>query len=229
MTPEAALDALRAKSQPGRDVGMAAYHKVARDYLGVANPEINNLVKGWRQGLSVAERIDLARDLWVTDVFEARLAAAKLLTQARLRPDTAAWELIASWVADFDSWAIADHAAMAGQRRLSAEPARLDQVEVWTTSSHMWTRRAALVFTLPWTKQNHPKPADLAVRERVLRWAAGYLDDGDWFIQKAVAWWLRDLSKHDPARVVAFLAEHGARMKPFARKEAGRFLGELSA
>ncbi len=225
MTPDQALDQLRAKAQPGRDVGMAAYHKVARVYLGVANPDTNDLVKGWRQELSVPERIDLARGLWETDVFEARLAAAKLLTQARLRPDGAAWDLIASWVPDFDSWAIADHAAMAGQRRLSADPARLDQVEVWTRSEHMWTRRAALVFTLPWTKQNHPKPADLAVRERVLGWAAGYVEDGDWFIQKAVAWWLRDLSKHDPARVGAFLAEHGARMKPFARKEAGRFLG----
>ena len=42
--------------------------------------------------------------------------------------------------------------------------------------------------------------------------------------QKAVAWWLRDLSKHDPARTAAFLASHGARLKPFARKEAGKYL-----
>ena len=51
--------------------------------------------------------------------FEARLAAAKLLTQARIRPDQEAWDLIKSWVPDFDSWAIADHACMAGQRRVA--------------------------------------------------------------------------------------------------------------
>ena len=44
-------------------------------------------------------------------------------------------------------------------------------------------------MTLPWTKQNHPKPADLAIREKVLGWAAGYVTDHDWFIQKAIAWW----------------------------------------
>ena len=77
---------------------------------------------------------------------------------------------------------------------------------------------------MPFTKQNFPKDFELAIRDRVLGWAAGYCDDRDWFIQKAVAWWLRDLSKHDPARAEAFLADHGHRMKAFARKEAAQYL-----
>ncbi len=224
MTLDDALSALKAKAQPGRDVEMAAYHKVERVYLGVANPDTNDMVKSWRQVLSIKERVTLSAELWATNIFEARLAAAKLLTQARIRPDDGAWALIKSWVPDFDSWAVADHAAMAGQRRLSAMPDRLDEVEAWTKSEHLWTRRAALVFTLPWTKQNHPKPDELAARDRILGWAASYVDDPEWFIQKSVAWWLRDLSKHDPARVIAFLEQHGERMKPFARKDAARHI-----
>lgn len=204
---------------------MAAYHKAPRRYLGVANPEIDRLAKDWRQAQTLDDRLVLASALWKTDIHEARIAAAKLLTQARIRPDDrAAWDLIRSWVPDFDAWAIADHAAIAGQKRLVADPARLDQVETWTKSDHMWTRRAALVMTLPWVKQRHPKPADLAARERILGWAAGYVADPEWFIQKAVAWWLRDLSKRDPEQIRAFLAQHGERMKPFARKEAARLL-----
>ena len=79
-------------------------------------------------------------------------------------------------------------------------------------------------MTLPWTKQNNPKAEEEAARDRILGWAAGYVTDPEWFIQKAVAWWLRDLSKHDAPRVVAFLKAHGDQMKPFARKEAGRKL-----
>jgi 3-methyladenine DNA glycosylase AlkD len=224
MTPQAALAALTAHAEPGRAEQVAAYMKVDRPYLGVPLPAINDLTKAWRQTLSVEARVALAEALWATNIHEARIAAAKLLTQARLRPDDAAWALIQSWVPDFDAWAIADHACMAGQKRLVADPARLDAVAPWTGSDHLWTRRAALVITLPWTKQNHPTPADLAIRERVLGWAAGYVDDPEWFIQKAVAWWLRELSKHDAPRVRAFLAEHGGRMKPFARKEAGKYL-----
>ncbi|MEP3333034.1 DNA alkylation repair protein [Sedimentitalea sp.] len=203
---------------------MARYHKADRRYLGVGNPILNDLARDLRQDLSLDARIALARDLWATDVHEIRILAAKLFTQARIRPDEDVWSLIQSWVPVCDAWAIGDHVCMAGQKRLVADHTRLDTVEGWTRSDHMWTRRAALVITLPWTKQNHPKPEELAHRDRILGWAASYVPDRNWFIQKAVAWWLRDLSKHDAPRVQAFLAEHGDAMKPFARKEAGKYL-----
>jgi 3-methyladenine DNA glycosylase AlkD len=221
MTPLAELEAL---ADPAKAAEMAAYHKVARPYLGVPVPTIEDLTDRWRAELSLDDRLALAADLWRTNIHEARVAAAKLLTQARIRPDDAAWALILSWVPDFDAWAIADHASIAGQKRLVADPSRIGTVEGWVTSPHMWTRRAALVMTLPWTKQNFPKPAELAVRDRVLGWCATLADDPDWFIQKAVAWWVRDLSKHDVTRARAFLEAHGPRLKPFARKEAARHL-----
>ncbi|WP_170369338.1 DNA alkylation repair protein [Ruegeria arenilitoris] len=222
--PDSPLDQIKAHADPDRAAQMAAYHKVDRPYLGVPNPVLNDLTKSWRQQMDVDARVALADQLWQTNIHEARLAAAKLLTQARIRPDQAVWDLLQSWLSDFDAWAVADHASMAMQKRLWADPSRLDQVEGWTTSDHMWTRRAALVATLPWTKQNHPKPEDLQRRDRILGWAAKYVPDRDWFIQKAVAWWLRDLSKHDPNRVRAFLVTYGDAMKPFARKEAGKYL-----
>ena len=224
MTPEAALAELRARADPERAAGAAAYHKADRPYLGIPVPEITALATSWRADLDVPARVALADALWRTDIHEARIAAAKLLTQARIRDDEPVWRLIASWVPEFDAWAIADHACNAGARRLVADPSRIDEVEGWTRSPQMWTRRAAFVITLPWTKQNHPTPQDLAIRDRVLGWAAAAADDRDWFIQKAIAWWLRDLSKHDPDRTRAFLANHGARLKPFARKEAGKYL-----
>ncbi|WP_420556221.1 DNA alkylation repair protein [Roseovarius sp.] len=224
MTLDDALDQLRAHAEPGRAEGMADYHKVPRDYLGVPNPAINDLTTEWRRALGVEERVALADALWRTNIFEARLAAAKLLTQARITPDDAVWALITSWLPDLDSWAIADHAMMAGQKRFMADLSRMNEIESWITSDSHWIRRAAMVVTLPLAKINNLKPAEAEARERVLGWAAGYVQDTEWFIQKSVAWWLRDLSKHDPDRVRAFMAENGRHMKPFARKEAEKFL-----
>jgi 3-methyladenine DNA glycosylase AlkD len=224
MTPEAALDALRAAGDATRAAEMAAYHKVPRPYLGVPVPAVEALVADWRAALTLEDRLALAAGLWDTGVHEAMVAAAKLLTQARIRPDDGAWRLIAGWAEGFESWAIADHASIAGQKRLVADPARIETVAGWTTHPNMWTRRATLVMTLPWAKMNHPKPADLAIRDRVLGWAAGYVDDRDWFMQKVVAWWVRDLSRHDAPRAAAFLAAHGPRMAGFARREAAKYL-----
>ncbi|OYU18550.1 MAG: DNA alkylation repair protein [Rhodobacteraceae bacterium PARR1] len=170
-----ALATLRALADDTKAAEMAAYHKAPRVYLGVTVPQITELANGWREQLSVEDRVTLADELWQSDIHEARVAATKLLTQARLRPDDGAWALIQSWVP-------------------------------------------------PWTKMNFPKPADLDIRDRVLGWAAIYATDPDWFIQKAIAWWLRDLSKHDAERSRAFLAAHGDKMKPFARKEAAKYL-----
>lgn len=225
MTLEETLAALMAQADTDRATKMQAYHKVPRRYLGLSNEVCNTLAQNLRRRLSLDARLTLAANLWGSDIFEARITAAKLLVQARIKPDdSGAWDLILNWLPDLDSWAIADAVAMAGQRRLTADPSRLDTVETWTRSNHLWTKRAALVFTLPWVKQRHPKPAEIAARERILGWVTDYTTDSDWFIQKSVAWWLRDLSKRDPNRVRAFLDAHGDAMKPFARKDAARLI-----
>ncbi|WP_281983168.1 DNA alkylation repair protein [Thalassorhabdomicrobium marinisediminis] len=221
---EDAVATLQMQGDAQKAAEMRKYHKVDRPYFGVANPVIDAAAKAWRAEVTLDERLTLASELWDSNIHECRVAAAKLLVQARIKPDDAAWRLIASWVPQFDGWAIADHVSSAGGRRLLAEPARLDEVEGWTRSDHLWTKRAALVMTLPWTKMNNPGPDDLLARERILGWAADYTRDPAWFIQKAVSWWLRELGRHDAPRVRRFLAEHGDAMKPSARKDASRKL-----
>ncbi|SDF29670.1 DNA alkylation repair protein [Rhodobacter capsulatus] len=219
-----AIAALEACGDAEKALGAAAYHKVDRRYLGVSVPLIEDMARLWRAQATLEERIALADGLWHSDIHEAKIAAAKLLTQARIRPDDAVWRTIVSWVPGFDAWAAADHACNAGGRRLVGAPERLDEIETWLDAENMWTRRAALVITLPFTKSNHPDAVEQAARARVLGWCVRLAPDRDWFIQKAIGWWLRELSKHDAAAVRNWLAEHGTTLKPFARKEASKYL-----
>jgi 3-methyladenine DNA glycosylase AlkD len=225
MTPTEAIATLRAHADPARAAEMTAYHKQSRETLGLSNARTGELAESWRKSLDQKGLVALARGLWASDIFEARIAAGKLFLQARMRPDDSlAWACIAGLVPDFDSWAIADAVAQGGQKRLVQEPARLDEVESWITSDHIWTRRAALVFALPFTKSRHPDATEEAARTRILGWCETLATDPEWFIQKAIAWWLRELSKREPARVTDWLATHGATLKPFARREAARHL-----
>lgn len=226
MTLDDALAQLNALASAEAAAGMQDYHKVDRPYLGVTVPQVTDLANAWRAELDIDQRVDLARALWETNIHEARIAAAKLLTQARIRPDQAVWELFLSWVPQFDAWALADHACEVGRRRIEADPSRLDQIEPFTQSDHLWTKRSVLVMTLPFARKNHLKPTDHLARERILGWAAEYTADKEWFIQKAVAWWIRDLSKHDPDRAIEFIEGPGQALKSWARKEAGRLLSD---
>ncbi len=83
VTPEQSLAELRAAGDPDRAAGASAYHKAARDYLGVPVPVITDLAKGWRDGMDVPGRVALADALWRTNILEARVAAAKLVVDSR--------------------------------------------------------------------------------------------------------------------------------------------------
>ena len=221
ITVDEALKLLRAEAVPEAVEEMAAHHKTEREILGIRVPVITEMTQDWRHELDLEARLAFAAGLWESGIFEARIAAAKLLVQARIRPDDQeVWALITSWLPDLDCWALSDHLAEAGSRRLSADPSRLDEVEAWLKSPHSWTRRAALVFTHPWTKLTHPKAAEIEQRERILGWAAQLVQDRDWHIQKAIGTWIRDLSKRAPERAEAFLQNEGAELKSFARKLA---------
>jgi 3-methyladenine DNA glycosylase AlkD len=219
-----ALARLQALADPARAARDRAYHKVDRVYLGITVPTLAPLVAEWR-AQPLTDRIAIAGDLWSTNIYDARVAAAKLMIQARIRPDDGpVWDLLLSWLPDFDSWAIADFVTDALDRRLAADPARIATVATWTTDPNMWVRRAALVICTPTLRLPHPKPADLAIRNQALAWMEAYLPDRQWFIHKAIGAGLRDLSFRDRPRVEAFLAAHGDRMMSVARTEAMRHL-----
>lgn len=225
MLIEDAIVALQIHEVPGKAVEMRAYHKVDRSYWGLTNPVLDDQARLWRQELPLDERLQLASELWDSNAHEARICATKLLMQARIRPDDhAAWTLIKTWLDEVDCPAISDHFCLAGHRRLTSNPSRIYEVEAWTQSQHLWTRRAALTITLPWTKHRNPKPENLAIREQVLGWAASLAEDQNTSIQKAVATWVFELSRKDPERAAVFLTEHGPKMRNFARKDAGRLL-----
>lgn len=223
-TPHSALAELTRSGNTDLAAKMARQYKIDRPYLGVSNPQIDTLYKAWRSNTDMTTRIAIAAYLWDSNIHEARIAAAKLLTQARINPDTAVWDEILRWVPDFDGAALTDHACGAIARRLPVDPSRLDTLENWVTDTNALVRRAALIATLPWAKMNNPSEPDLVTRERVLGWIATYTVDKDPSLQRAVAEWLRSLSKHAKPRAIEFIEEYGHQMQAHTVKEISAVL-----
>ncbi|MGB3407679.1 MAG: DNA alkylation repair protein [Jannaschia sp.] len=204
MTLDEIMARLTAAADPERAAKDRAANRTERATLGVAPEVLRDLAVEVREVVSVDRRVLLGDALWRADVFDARLLALRLVTQARIRPDAGIWNLLERWVHQIDCRAIADAAAGAIARRLVAEPARIDVLEDWIRAANVWTRRTAIAATAPWAKENHPTEMDLMVRERILGWMESMRDDARPVIRQAVDGWLRDLAKRDAARAAAF-------------------------
>jgi 3-methyladenine DNA glycosylase AlkD len=211
------LQALRARRDAKRAEWEKAYQKSRWEHWGVPLPGMDGAIKEALGDLTQKDALSLCVRLWRVPVWDLKIVAGRILMRKSIEPDANVWRFVTGRLIDLDGWAGADNLASVGSRCLIADPGRLDAVEGWIESPHLWTRRGALVFTLPWTKEKRDP-------ERMLGWAARLAEDRQWFIQKAIGWWLRELSKRDPHRVQRFLNDHGGKLTGVARREATKYL-----
>ncbi|TFL20254.1 DNA alkylation repair protein [Jannaschia formosa] len=200
MTPEDVLSRLRDAGDPERAARARAANRTEREAWGVAPEVLRALSDEIREATSVDRRVLLADAFWRAEVLDARLLALRLLTQARMRPDHGAWDLLSRWVYRFDCRALADAGAAALGRRLAAEPERLAVLEDWAAASNVWTRRSVFAATTGFARTRHPSEADAAARERVLALAGAMAEDSRPVIRQAIDGWVAALAKHDPER-----------------------------
>ncbi|TYP64585.1 3-methyladenine DNA glycosylase AlkD [Stutzerimonas stutzeri] len=213
------LDRLRDLADPERAARASARHKRDRETLGITPAALEEVVAEWRAERDLDARIALAEALWDSDVHEARLAAARLLVQARMRPDDAAWAAIMDWAPQIDGAEIDDAVMTAAARRVVADPTRLDQITAWAGSRNPWLRRGVMLATLPWAKMNNPKPEDLEIREKVLQLMLRLASDRHGGVRQAAKLWLRNLEKRDPDRVAVWHSAHEAMAAPEPQAE----------
>lgn len=193
------------------------YHKSNRKHWGVSVPACDQLVRTLCKQNTHEELLSLAKRLWETNLFDPMVCSAKILSLPNVRPSEELWKMIRYFLKQVDGWALEDHLAHAARKCILADLLLLDELEKWTKDSNFWMRRAVLVYTLPFAKPGQNP-------ERMLEWASRYAADPEWFIQKAIGWWLRVLGEHNPERVMTFLNVHWEKLKGVARKEATRKL-----
>lgn len=193
------------------------YHKSQREHWGVSTPACAQFARSLASEVGLENVLPLAKAFWKTDLFDAMMCATKLLSLPKVKPSPALWKLIVDCLKQVDGWALEDQLAPPARKCILADESLLDELESWTHHENFWIRRAALIYTLPYAKPGYDP-------ERILAWAGSYASDPEWFIQKAIGWWLRVLGEHNPKRVYLFLKTHWNALKPVAKKEATRKL-----
>ncbi|SMG32004.1 3-methyladenine DNA glycosylase AlkD [Corynebacterium pollutisoli] len=196
--------ALRPLADPGRAAGMAAYMRDQFPFLGVATPARRRAVRGL---LPRTLDRDLVDALWSLPEREFQYVACDHLQKVPL--ESAAADFLRSLVVRKSWWDTVDALAKPVGRACTPE-----QMRAWARDDNLWVRRAAVLHQL-----GRREATDAELLGEIL---AGNLDSGEFFLDKAVGWALREYSKTDPAWVRTFRDEH--EMAALTRREASKYL-----
>lgn len=175
---------------------------------GVRVPDLRQIAAGWKADHKQLGRDDVlavAEVLWTGESLEERTLANLLLASYPKVVAGLPWDVFDCWRRLVDNWGVGDALATTvfGPWLLANPGDRLHHLEALIADEDLWSRRLALVATVPLNRR-----ATTAVPDLTLELVDRVKHEREPMITKAVSWALRELSKSDPDRVAAYLDDN---------------------
>jgi 3-methyladenine DNA glycosylase AlkD len=193
----------------------------ALEHLGIGFPELRRRVK---EGFSFydspeGEILAIWDRLWRTSPYGDVLFAALEYYAPRVRKEVspALWPVVRHWPERVDNWCHADGLSSLYSWILASRPDEVyPQLEAWNRTQEEWLRRISIVSLIHYSGKN----AVFMPPERVLPLVTTCLADERQYVQKAVGWVLREMSRAYPREIRTYLEEHIATIPAVALRRA---------
>ncbi len=181
MQHEEVLQAIDALASPDVIASMARFGIATDNARGVKTPQLQKLAR------QIGSDHALAKKLWDTGIFEARIVAALIAEPSKTtRPQ------MDRWTRQFDSWAVCDACCCYLYRRT---PFAWEKAIEWTAAGEEFVKRAG--FALMAYLAVHEKKTPDSEFERLLPILERESDDDRPFVRKAINWALRQIGKRN--------------------------------
>ncbi len=215
---------LEALGTEDRAVNEKRYLKSEIDHYGVSVPEIRKLARRFAR-----ERIDLDKsdlealilELWSRGVYELRKLGVNILAARSEDFDLGDISSIEGLLRRSFTWALIDDLS------INVVAPILDGADVsaqvrgrWSSDEDFWVRRTSMLALLPALRRERDGWEEFA------RYADTMLEDDEFFIQKAIGWILREVSKHSPEVVFEWMKPRAANASAVTMREAVKYLPE---
>ena len=221
---EEVLEELSKLGNPEQAEAVARYMKTSSlEFIGVKIPLIQKTVTKFTKGLSTEQLVTLMEELWKQTIFESRVAAIRVLERYAKRGDIAsALDTASRWIDDVDTWGLMDPLGTLCVGTLLLRNRSIEKtLTEWSMSENFWRRRASILPYLHLSKKSVYKDE---YTERILHAIRPHISDKEFFVGKAAAWVLRELSKREPEIVKAFIDQHRDVMTRLVIREASKKL-----
>ncbi len=193
------------QTDPDNAFFMAKYMKNQFPFFGIKTPERKAISKACIQQAEPFDFEDLkyiCRACFQKPERERQYAVNDLMRNRIRKLDESFLELFHELIPQRSWWDTVDFLApkLAG-RLLLFFPEKMEEwSEKWITSDNIWYQRSAILFQLDYKEQTRPA----LLFQNILRQAGS----GEFFVQKAAGWALRQYSKVNPGEVRQFIQAH---------------------
>ena len=213
-------ETLEAHQNPAKAVPMAAYMKNKFPFLGLAQTDLNPLVKPLLKGAKplVTTKFlhDSVRLLWKQPEREYQYVALDLLYTYQMQTSTKTLNVIVHCLTTKSWWDTVDSLASLVGRLCWHYPQWLETLESYSRHENFWLRRIALLYQLNYKDKTNQK--------LLFTYCLANAKEEEFFIRKAIGWALREYSKSNPKAVRDFLAKHKGQFSPLSQREATKYL-----
>ncbi len=197
------VEALNSYANPAKIADYKRFFKTGRGeygegdcFLGINVPNTRRVVKCYYKTMSFDEIEAFLYSPYHEHRLFALLVLVALFQAKDLDYQTPIYNFYLKHIHQINNWDLVDSSAsyIVGSYLLQRNRSILHQ---WATSSHLWTRRIAIVSTFAFIKAGDFEDS-LALSDQLLH-------DSHDLIHKAVGWVLRTIGDHDINRLIAYL------------------------
>lgn len=199
-------------------VSMAAYMRDLFPYLGIKTPERKNICKPYFAEAKKMEGVDLGftDKCWENEYREFQYIATDYLTLKQKQLTAGHVEKIRRYIVTKSWWDTVDglDKVVGG---IALEDSSVNEVLLlWSKDENMWLRRVSIDHQL-----GRKEKTDKRMLAAVIKNNFG---SGEFFINKAIGWSLREFSKTDPAWVRSFIEKNKENMATLSIREASKYI-----
>ncbi len=216
---ETLLEIFEAHTNPEIAQGQRAYMKNNFDFFGIKSPIRRTIQRPFLLAKELPPKHELAeivKTLWKQPQRELQYFAQELAfkyVRDQARNDIRLYEFMLvnrSW------WDTIDFIApkLVGTYFMNFPEQRNTTIEKWLKSQNIWLQRAEILFQLKYKERMDTNYLTYIIDELA--------DSKEFFINKAIGWILRELSKTDPKWVQTFTETHA--LTSLSYREATRLL-----
>ncbi len=211
-----------------RAIGQQAYMKSDMPYYGITSPELTALLRPFVkqfQPTSRAEWQAIVLELWDDATHREERYSAIALARAKVAHqwyDPDVLPLFRHLVVTGAWWDFVDVIAahLVGEVLARHREAVTPVMREWSVANErvedLWVRRTAVLCQL-----RHKESTDRELLRDVIE---ANLDDGSFWLRKAIGWALREFARTDPGWVVAEVDGWGSSLSGLSRREALKHL-----